>query len=198
MLFLGATTPLTAENQSAADAIPLINYALYPDGWKTRSGDESPTAFYEVVREDGKEFLRTVDRPEMTRIFRKLSWNSKRYPIIEWTWRVKEWPQSEEPQLLLYVSLDKDIFGIPTIIKYVWSRNLPEGSVKGGGFFRPIEVVQRSGEDMTGEWITERVDVYADFVRLIGREPRGDAYGIGLLVEPGVKANIGSIVATER
>lgn len=187
--------PIQAETPQAPDRIVLEDFSHYPDGWKAARGRMKANEIYQLANDDEGDYLRALERSEPVRIFKKISWDSKTFPTVEWKWRIKKWPQSEDAQFALYVSLDKDIFGIPTIIKYVWSRDVEEGTVKDGGFFRPMEVVIHSGPADSDGWIIERVNVRADFQQLIGREPRGEAYGIGLLADPGMIVEIGEIVA---
>ncbi|MEW6323832.1 MAG: DUF3047 domain-containing protein [Nitrospirota bacterium] len=188
----------SAEAQRAAGRIVLSGFAAFPEGW-TAQGEFRPADLYRVVTEDDGPYLRAAERSGGARIFKKTAWDSAAYPIIEWRWRVTKWPSNAAAQVSLYVSLDTDIFGIPTILKYTWSRSTPEGTVTEGGFFRPIDIVVQSGAvDQPNEWIAERIDARADFERLIGRAPKGAAYGIGLLADPGVVVEIGEITAGVR
>lgn len=187
-----------ARAERPGDRLILSGLADFPSGWTAQGGELRPADLYELVKEPQGPSLRSIDRPETVRIFKKIGWDSAAYPIIEWTWRVKKWPADETAQVALYVSLDTDIFGIPTILKYTWSRARPEGSVEEGGMFRPVETVVQSGRSESSEWVTERIDVRAEFERHIGRAPKGAAYGIGWLADPGVVVEVGEITAVAR
>ena len=179
----------------------LEDYSKFSEGWEARGGKLRPTELYQVVAEPDGRHLRSIERPDSVRIFKKMAWDSAAHPIIEWKWRVKKWPAEGPAQLSLYVSLDTDTFGIPTILKYTWSRSDPDGAVKEGGFFRPVEIVVQSGDASPTPpdgWIVERVDARADFERFMGRAPRGAAYGIGLLADAGMIVDVGEIAAQAR
>lgn len=201
-LLIGTNRHSDADTQGVPtpgeDRILLEDFSRYPEGWEARGGFEKANEVYQPVRSEKEVYLRAQGRSEPVRIFKKIAWDSKSYPIVQWKWRVKEWPQDPTAQVSLYVSLDRDSFGVPTLTKYVWSRESVKGAVKGGGFFRPTEVVVRGTTAVSDEWIVERIDALADFRKLIGRDPRGDAYGIGILVDPGIVVEIGEIVALKE
>lgn len=198
VILTGIFTPTPAETPQTRDRIVLADFSHYPEGWKARGSQWKADDIYQVIRDEEGTYLRTDEQTESVRIFKKGSWDSKAYPYIEWKWRVKKWPETVQARVALYVSLDKDFFGIPAIIKYIWSRDVTEGTVKEGGFFRPTEVIKRSGPSDSNDWIVERVNARADFHQLLGREPREQAYGIGLLTEAGMVVEIGEIVALKN
>jgi hypothetical protein len=180
------------------DRLVLEDFSRYPEGWEARGGLSKANEIYRVVRHGQDTYLHAQGESESVRIFKKISWDSKTFPVIEWEWRIKNWPPGGQAQASLYISLDKDSFGIPALVKYLWSSDQAIGTVKDGGFFRPTEIVIRSGNHKSDHWIVERVDALADFQRIMGRDPKGGAYGIGFLADPGVEVEIGPIVALKR
>jgi hypothetical protein len=197
-VFLLTAVPVAVVSQEEADRIRLADFAAYPSGWEAKGGNDALTEAYRPVHTDDGDSLQAVGNGKRARIFKKILWDSKRYPVIEWKWKVTKWPEDKKARVALYVSLDKERFGIPTLVKYLWSRDVPEGTVKKGGFFRPVEVVVRSGDGTTEEWVGQRIRARSDFERLIGRTPKGEAYGIGLMVDSGVEAEIGEITAVSE
>ena len=145
--------------------------------------------------ENGERILSVKVSGDPIRVFKKIAWDSFRYPVLTWRWKVLRWPEEQGASVDLYVSLHRDTFGIPSFVKYVWSDHLPVGTEKSGGFFRPSEVVVRSGLTALGEWTTEKIDVLESFRRIHGSDPDPEAYGIGLWVASGVEMEISEIVA---
>lgn len=195
MVLLPPTGSWAAEEMAAPPSatVVLSDFSEYPEGWKARGGQEKADAVYRVVEEEGERYLKAEAGEEAVRIFKKIPWNPLSHPVIEWRWRVKQWPAEKAGNIYLYVSLDRDFFGIPTITKYAWNRVEAGGEKKEGGMFRPTERVIRSGEAKTGEWVTETIDALGEFREIAGRDPRGEAYGIGILVDPGIEADFGPI-----
>jgi len=194
LILIFGTTPLWAEGEK----ITLADFSVFPDGWKVSSDESKAKEIYTVIQNNQETYLQGHGKEKAIRVFKKISWDSSTFPIVEWKWRLKKWPENSEAQVYVYISLDKDIFGIPTNIKYVWSQKRAVGSMKEGGYFRPTEVVLKNDPPDPEAWITQRVNALADFQKIIGRNPKGEAYGIGFLVDPGVEAEIGEIVARKK
>ncbi|HEX9758769.1 MAG TPA: DUF3047 domain-containing protein [Nitrospiria bacterium] len=192
-LFFG-TTPLWAEEGK----ITLADFSTFPAGWKVSSDESKAKEIYTVIQNNQDTYLQGHGKEKAIRVFKKLSWDSSTFPIVEWKWRVKKWPEDPEAQVYVYISLDKDIFGIPTNIKYVWSQKRAVGSMKQGGFFRPTEVVLQNGPPDPEIWVTQRINAVEDFQKIIGRKPKGEAYGVGFLVDPGVEAEIGKMIGLKE
>ncbi len=68
-----------------------------------------------------------------------------------------------------------------------------KGMIIDGGFFRPAEVIIRSGRQPVGEWIEEEVNAYEDFKQIHQHEPAPQAWGISLLGGPGVEIDFGTL-----
>lgn len=197
LLFFGIVSiglAAAAEEAQKMERLVLVDYQDFPEKWEARGGEaKARRAFRVVSGEDGAVLTATGEGS--VRIFKKIAWDSGRYPDLEWRWRVTKWPDSGSARVFVYVSLDTDLLGIPTMTKYYWSRDEAVGTETDGGFFRPMEVVIRSGAENAGDWISERLSVRADFERYHDRAPKGEAYGIGFLVDPGVVVEIGPVTA---
>ena len=195
LIIIGLPTFSQADNQKEADRIILADFTKYPEGWKAKGGFSKTNKVYQIVSNEKGIFLRANVESNSVRIFKKISWNSKTHPVIEWKWRVIEWPKDKPASAYLYVSLDRDLVGIPTIIKYVWSSDLEKGTVKKGGIFSPTEVVIKSGAADSNDWIVQRLNAWSDFKKFLGRDPKDEAYGIGILVDPGMQIDFAEIIA---
>jgi hypothetical protein len=192
-VFAQMDRPKTTDQVGAR--VVLEDFSQYPQGWRAREGFSKANEVYQLVRVGNEVYLHAQGGSEPVRIFKKISWDSNAFPIIQWKWRVKQWPPDPEAQVYLYISLDRDVFGVPTITRYVWSRQFAEGLIIEGGYFSPTDVVVRSGYTVSDDWITEKINALSDFQRITGRDPGGAAFGIGILVDPGVVVEIGEIVA---
>ncbi len=80
--------------------------------------------------------------------------------------------------------LDQNFFGVPKTLKYVWSTTVPVGTRhRREGVGRPTVIVLESGTAKQGQWVTETVNVYDDFVAVFGKAPPKYAVGIGILTD---------------
>ena len=165
----------------------------FPQGWKASRSEAMTRQAYVVRREGELSFLKTKGVDSRMRIFKRVAWDPKTYPVVTWRWRARSPITGTEPVAALFISLDQDFFGIPVNTKYIWSPNLVKGAVVEGGLFRPTQIVLRNHLDKVGEWIEERVNAYEDFKRIHNHEPAPQAWGVSLVTGPGVELDFGSI-----
>ena len=164
-----------------------------PTGWIAQKEDPDPAQAYQIKKEGDHAYLSASGRPN--RLFKKIKWNPNQYPFLSWKWRMKKVPvdPQKERRAAIYVSLDRDLFGIPKITKYLWSSLAPVGEERSGGFTAASTIVVRSGPAQEGTWVTETINVLEDFKRLHGGAPSGEAYGIGILTS--IEADFADFIA---
>jgi hypothetical protein len=178
----------------------LEDFSSFPKQWKVK--DDNPRAgdIYRVATDESGPYLTASvgDKPGV-RIFKYVPWDTNSYPIVTWKWRLKSFPQDKRRSVAFYVSIHRDSFGIPTIVKYLWSTQEPAGTIREGGFFGATEIVIQSGAapDPDG-WVTARVDAVADFERLYGELPGSEGVGIGVTVGMGLEADIADVRVEPR
>ncbi len=170
----------------------------FPRGWQASRSETITRQAYQIQQEGTQTFLKCKGVDSNVRIFKRLAWDPKAFPVISWRWRLHGSLGGTEPFAAVFVSLDQDFFGIPVNTKYIWSPNLSKGTVIEGGLFRPAQMVLRSGPDKVGEWVQERVNAYEDFKRIHNHEPAPQAWGISLVAGPGVEIDFGPIAASRQ
>jgi len=164
---------------------------------------------YIVVRDGEQSVLRTKGVDAQMRIFKRVAWNPKEYPIVTWRWRLVKAtllgkrPVPIEPMMIaaVFVSLDTDLLVIPVSTKYVWSESGDSvGTLKEGGLFGAAQIIVRSGWRLPeiGQWFEERVNAYEDFERIHKHEPAPQAWGISLVTGPGIELDFGSIAIAKQ
>ncbi len=197
-------TPFAAEDPPtkpavSGDAVIVLEDFSVPDerglpkGWIAQKENPDPTQVYQIKKENDRFYLAASGRSN--RLFKKMQWNPHQYPFLSWKWRMKHVPTDvqKERRAAVYVSLDRDLLGIPKITKYLWSSLAPTGEEVSGGFFGASTVVIRSGSTQAGEWVTETINVLEDFKRLHGEGPGEAAYGIGIMT--GIEADFAEFIA---
>ncbi len=164
-----------------------------PSGWKANKPNPIPAEVYQIIETEKTPYLHATGRPN--RIFKKMKWNPNEYPFITWKWRMINVPDDPEKErnATVYVALGTDILGIPIITKYAWSSIKAVGTESSGGMFRPTTIVLQSGQAKKGEWVTQTLNVLADYRRLHDEDPPNEAYGIGILTT--IEAEFAEIIA---
>ena len=170
----------------------------FPVGWQASRNESVTRKAYVVTRDGEQSLLRTKGVDAQMRIFKRVAWNPKEYPIVTWRWRLRAVPSSGEIWAAVFVSLDTDLLIIPVSTKYTWASAGTVGSVKEGGLLGAAEVVVRSGPQPIGQWVEERVNAYADFLKIHNHEPAPTAWGISLVTGPGVELDFGRMTIAKQ
>lgn len=166
----------------------------FPAEWEAQRSKARARESYRVESEGDETFLSAKQADQ--RVFKRMAWDPKAYPVITWKWRLrKPPPDAAERVATVYVTLDTDLLFIPVFTKYTWSLTATEGTTTHGGMFSGSEIVVQSGGAPIGEWVEERVNAYEDFKRLHDHEPAPEAWGISLLAAPGVEIDFGPLRA---
>ena len=178
----------------------------FPVGWQASRNDSVTHKAYVVARDGEQSMLRTKGVDGQMRIFKRVAWDPKEYPVVTWRWRLanialrgkSSVPIEKQMIAAVFISLDTDLLVIPVSTKYVWYEYGSVGAVKEGGLFGAAEVVIRSGPQPIGEWVDERVNAYADFLKVHNHEPASKAWGISLVTGPGVELDFGRITIAKQ
>jgi hypothetical protein len=202
LLFQGVVTGQSSSSQNPTVQV-LEDFSKaepdgFPQGWQASRSEAATRKAYTIQREGDQPFLRTKGIDNQMRIFKRMTWNPKEYPIVTWRWRLRSTPSGEGPLAAVFVSLDMDLLVIPVSTKYLWTASGNVGAMKEGGLFGAAEVVTRVGLQPIGQWVEERVNAYADFLKIHKHEPAPQAWGISLVTSPGVELDFGSIVLARQ
>lgn len=122
--------------------------------------------------------------------------NVKEFPILSWRWKVDKLPvggdvrkkAADDQALQVYVAFKET--GFPAVLNtpvigYIWDNEAPKGwsgrsTQIGGDKMRYI--VLRNKTDKSGQWYTERRNIYEDYKKLFsdinGGEPLGVTTGL--------------------
>jgi len=170
----------------------------FPVGWQASRNESVTRKAYVVARDGEQAMLRAKGVDAQMRIFKRVAWDPKEYPVVTWRWRLRAAPSSSEIWAAVFVSLDTDLLIIPVSTKYTWVPAGTVGTVKQGGLFGAAEVVVRSGAQPIGQWVEERVNAYADFLKIHNHEPAPKAWGVSLVAGPGVEVDFGPITVAKQ
>lgn len=193
-----------AQEPAPVEPVVIEDFEDYPPGvpphrWMRVSGRrlvdvprelDRDRDYFEVVRENGRSFVRIYTSNESTQVIRPngdgYKWNLGSHPILQWEWRALKLPDGaretdrsrNDSGAALYVTFSRDWLGRPRVIKYVYSSTLPVGTVADYGRLRVLVV--SSGTEGLGEWKTIERDVVADYQRIFGGEPPAEPLAVML------------------
>jgi hypothetical protein len=159
----------------------------FPEGWKCLWSQEKESREIYSVRMDETAYLEARAVNSDVAIAKAFEYDLKEYPFLSWQWRTLELPAGADERYKetgdsaagMYVIFPGKIR--PYIIKYVWSTTLPTGTLTTSPFNdRTKIVVLRNHTTPIGTWVSEKVNVYEDYKKLIGQEPE-PVRGIGIM-----------------
>lgn len=157
---------------------------VFPEGWKSRGGEGSEVY---RVRSDHEPFLEANAKNSAVTIAKEFEYDLTEYPYLSWQWRVIELPKGGDERYKKTGDSAAAIYVIfegrfrPKSLKYVWSASLPRGTTTESPYNSKTKiVVVRNQSSPMGEWVSERVNVYADYQRLFGGETES-VQAIGLM-----------------
>lgn len=163
-----------------------------PAGWALEKKVGTPSL---KVEKDGENFyyLHLLSQGNSSFGVRtKAQVNVKEFPVISWRWKVDKMPAggdvrkkaADDQALQVYVAFKET--GFPAILNtpvigYIWDNEAPKGwsgrsSQIGGDKMRYI--VLRNKADRTGQWYTERRNIYEDYKKLFGDINGGEPLGV--------------------
>ena len=156
----------------------------FPEGWKARGGDGSKVY---RVKADRESYLEAKAISSAVTIAKKFEYDLKEYPFLSWQWRVLELPRGGDERYKKTGDSAAGIYVIfkglirPDNIKYVWSASLPVSTTTKSPYNSKTKiVVLRNQSSPLRTWVSEKVNVYEDYKRLFGREPK-HVQAIGLM-----------------
>ncbi len=149
------------------------------DGWKSKAfvGETR----YSLKNENGWTVLRADSRASASGLYREVSVELGKLPILNWTWKVgnivtgpnERTRAGDDYAARVYIVFSGGLmFWRTRAINYVWSSKQPVGSSWPNAFTGNARMIAiESGSDRVGQWVSERRDVLADYRQLFGGEP---------------------------
>lgn len=164
-------------------AITRIDIGLFSQnnltGWETKSFKGKTR--YALAEESGKTVLKAESSGTASGLYRKVRIDLKRTPVLNWSWKTdrvfqgvdERTKRGDDYPARVYVVFSGGIFFWRTrAINYVWSSSQPAGTRWPNAYTGNARMVAvESGAKKTGEWVTEKRNVLADFRTLFGEEP---------------------------
>ncbi len=161
-----------------------------PKGWTLKVWQGTPDV--KIVGENGESVLRLRSDKAAVSIYREVTLDLSRYPMLSWRWKVTKLPPNADARVInrddqaagLYVIFPRfPSFVNSQIIGYIWETSVPEGAVLQSQKNSMVHyIVVRSGRRELNKWVTEKRNVLEDYRRVFGQEPPMVG-GISLMID---------------
>jgi len=200
-------TPVPVKD--APGALDLTDFGAGLDGWRCSPADQGRLPALRLDSLPGDTQLVIASQKGVpSRWRRKVRWDAETHPVLTWTWspgrRVDStlFPRRRSPSAIMALDVTlASAFGFPKTVRYVWSARRDRGATWAErDNLHPKVVVLRDARDPFDSLRTERVDVWRDFEKLWGFQPRHQALALVVsLQDPSprgvLSARLGQVLA---
>lgn len=165
--------PVDNWNALAAGPVDLSVWQVYPFTRSPKFKD-APA----IVMDDGRRALRLRTENEAMRIGRAVKVDLNATPWLTWEWKALDLPREADvrnPKRNDQAARIMLMFEGMKGILYIWDTVSPVGTERRPDEFEIFDrvlIVVRSGPNGVGQWMRDRRDVYADYKRIFGADPR--------------------------
>ncbi len=156
-------------------------------GWQSKAFAGETRYF--LQNKDGRTALRADSNAAASGLYREVSIDLGKTPILNWTWQAgtmltgtdERTRAGDDYAVRVYVVFSGGLmFWRTRAINYVWSNRQPIDSSWLNAFTNNARMIAvESGPARLNQWVSEKRDVHADYRRLFGEKPgRVDAVAI--------------------
>ena len=183
----------SASGSSESDCVTIDDFSSakigeFPPGWKLTKA--TGKGVYSVHEENGVRLLRAVSRGLGVQAARQYDWDLTAYPVLAWTWRVREFPSGSDERdpkmndsaLAVYAVFPHSSVSVKSV-KYIWSERVPRGTHLTSSLGLTQVRLLRGGTEGKGEWVEERVNVLQDYRQSFGGTEVPKPVGIAVLTD---------------
>ena len=164
-----------------------------PAGWRAyETIGGRPVYDFTIVEDEGHRGLHLRSRGDHSTIARRLRISLKATPLLEWSWKMAQFPAGADLRRKETSDLSGHLFVVwprqpamlrSRLIGYVWDEKIPADTVEPSRKTGTVTfVVVRSGPADASTWVTERRNVAEDYRRIYGEEPE-DAGAVALSID---------------
>lgn len=172
-----------------------------PEDWQplTFKGIERHTR-YALVADEGRTVVAADSRSAASGIIRRIAIDPQRYPILTWRWKVSGTltkgdaarKAGDDYPARLYITFAADPRHLSAIerlrnqaarllygeappsaaLTYIWANRTAKEAIVPNPYTARVQMVAvQSGAALSGRWVEERRDLYADYVKAFGQAP---------------------------
>ena len=133
---------------------------------------------YDVVTIDGKPYIKAVSKASASGLVREIDIDLTEAPYMNWSWKIdnilsdvdEKKKSGDDYPARVYVVISGGFFFWKTrAISYTWTSKEPKGSVWPNAFTDNATMVSmQSGDELLGQWVTEKRNVLEDIKNLLG------------------------------
>lgn len=193
LLLADPYTPKKLPDERMIENFTTESPGRFPEGFRTYPFQRGKAVtVYSVQSEGNNHHLNATVRENTqgiaVQIFKRFYWDLSRWSNLSWRWRAKALPR---PPTGTKERFDDNACGVYVVfggyggkaIKFVWSTDLPPGTVLEDTPGRFTIIVASSGPKEIGRWQKRSFNIVDEYRRAFGSIPHKDPAGIGILTD---------------
>lgn len=148
---------------------------------------------YTLMKYGDNGYVQAVSENTCSALYYRIGFKLKDYPLLRWKWRALEFPdiskattekEKDDYAARVYVIFPFLSFSSSKFLEYVWSEDMPVGTIIDSPFGKNIKIlVVRSGKAVSDEWVNETRNLYEDYIEAFGEEPKKKAGAIAIMCD---------------
>ena len=172
-----------------------------PAGWHPLTFKKIPSHTQYTLTKDGNSVvIKAVSRASASGLMRKISIDPQKYPLVRWQWKVSNVykngdvtkKKGDDYPARIYITFEydsarmglferikyiiaKQFYGEyppSAAINYIWASHAPAGTIISNPYTKRSKmIVVKSGKKALNTWITEKRNIFDDYIRAFGEKP---------------------------
>ena len=135
---------------------------------------------YRIIADGPGHVLQAESRGAASGLVHKLDLDPREYPILTWRWKVagtiapgdERTKAGDDYAARVYVIFPHWFFPKTRTLNYIWANHLPRGEFLPNAYTgNAMMIAVESGPGQSGQWLTARRDIAADFRKAFGEDP---------------------------
>ncbi|MDD2851396.1 MAG: DUF3047 domain-containing protein [Desulfuromonadaceae bacterium] len=190
LLFVVLVTLVTSASLSAAEELAVSRFNTEGlTGWE-------PKVFkgiteYQPVKDHATVVVRAVSNASASGLVKNISFSPAKYRYLRWSWKIartvaggdEQTRNGDDYAARVYVLFPGHFFWQMKAINYIWANKLSKGKSTPNAYTaNAMMIAVESGNEKSGQWLTEERDLRADYRALFGTEPP-DAKAVAIMTD---------------
>jgi hypothetical protein len=149
------------------------------------------TTEYSLTSENNTTVVKAVSQGAASGLVKKVSFDPKKYRYLHWSWKIlhtisggdEKTKAGDDYAARIYVVFPGKHFWQTKAINYIWANQLNMGdSLPNAYTSSAMMVAVQSGPGNTGQWQSEKRDIFADYKDLFGSDP-GEGSAVAIMTD---------------
>jgi len=146
---------------------------------------------YSLTSENNITVVKAVSQGAASGMVKKVSFDPEKYRYLRWSWKIlhtisggdEKTKAGDDYAARIYVVFSGKYFWQTKAINYIWANHLNTGASLANAYTSSAMMVAvQSGPGNTGQWQSEKRDIFTDYKNLFGSDP-GQVSAVAIMTD---------------